>query len=236
MPETKTVCNETVRLIDVKEDILADNTRLARELNEKLTRSKTLFVNLMASPGAGKTTTILATLARIKDELSAAVMEADIDSSVDAMKIAESGTRAIQLRTGGFCHMDATMVKTGLDAIDYEQFNLVFLENVGNLVCPAEFETGAHVNAMILSVPEGDDKPLKYPLMFSVCRVLLINKIDFLELSDFNMDRFRQRVLSINPDIEIFEISAKTGRGVDRWVRWLKAETTKLKSFKENQN
>ncbi|MHB8067244.1 MAG: hydrogenase nickel incorporation protein HypB [Desulfobaccales bacterium] len=212
---------DTVRLIEVKEDILGDNTQIAKGLKEELTRSKTFLVNLMASPGAGKTTTLLATLARIKNDLTVGVIEADIDSKVDAQKIAASGIEALQIRTGGFCHMDATMVKAGLDAMDYRRFDLIFLENVGNLVCPAEFETGAHLNAMILSVPEGDDKPLKYPLMFSVCQVLLVNKIDYLELSDFNLELFKERVLNINPKIAIFEISARTGQGIDAWVEWL---------------
>jgi len=216
--------NDGVRLIEVKEDILADNTLMAKNLNEELTGTKTFLMNLMASPGAGKTTTILATLERITKDLKVGVMEADIDSKVDAEKIAAAGTEAIQIRTGGFCHMDATMVRTGLEAMDYKRFDLVILENVGNLVCPAEFETGAHMNAMILSVPEGDDKPLKYPLMFAVCQVLLVNKIDFLELTDFNMDVFKQRVLAINPEMKIFEISSRTGKGVDEWAEWLKAK------------
>ncbi len=215
--------NDGVRLIEVKEDILADNTQMARNLNQELTESKTFLMNLMASPGAGKTTTILATLSKITKDLKVGVMEADIDSKVDAEKIAAAGTEAIQIRTGGFCHMDATMVKTGLDAMDSKRFDLVILENVGNLVCPAEFETGAHLNAMILSIPEGDDKPLKYPLMFSVCQVLLINKIDYLDLSDFNMEVFKERVLAINPDMTIFEISSRTGQGVDAWAEWLTA-------------
>ena len=216
--------NDAVRLIEVKEDILADNEKMASELTRELTKTKTFLMNLMASPGAGKTTTILATLERIKNDLLVGVMEADIDSMVDAEKIAAAGTEAIQIRTGGFCHMDATMVKTGLDAMDCSRFDLVILENVGNLVCPAEFATGAHMNAMILSVPEGDDKPLKYPLMFSICKVLLVNKIDYLELSDFNMDLLKQRVLAINPDITIFEISSKTGKGIDAWADWLKQQ------------
>lgn len=219
--------SDMVRLVEVKEDVLADNNLMAKNLNEELTRNKTFLINLMASPGAGKTTTILSTLERIKNDVKVGVMEADIDSKVDAEKIAASGTEAIQIRTGGFCHMDATMVRTGLEAMDYAKFDLVILENVGNLVCPAEFETGAHMNVMILSVPEGDDKPLKYPLMFSVCQVLLINKIDYLELSDFNLDVFRERVKSINPGITIFEISSRTGQGVDEWANWLK-EKVKL--------
>lgn len=217
-----------VRLIEVKEDILADNTALAKNLQDDLKNKKTFLMNLMASPGAGKTTTLLSTLGRLKDDMKIGVMEADIDSIVDAETIQNAGIEAIQIRTGGFCHMDATMVKDGLDAIDYEKFDLVVLENVGNLVCPAEFDTGALLNAMILSVPEGDDKPLKYPLMFSVCNVLLVNKIDYLELSDFDMDVLKERVLKINPDIKIFEISAKTGQGVDEWAEWLKAEVEKI--------
>ena len=219
---------DTVRLIEVKEDILADNVKMAADLNEQLTKSRTFLMNLMASPGAGKTSTILATLEKITGDLNVGVMEADIDSKVDAEKIAAAGTEAIQIRTGGFCHMDATMVKTGLDAMDCSRFDLVILENVGNLVCPAEFATGAHLNAMILSVPEGDDKPLKYPLMFAVCQVLLVNKIDFLELTDFNMDLFKQRVYAINPHITIFEISARTGQGIDAWADWLKARVKKV--------
>ena len=215
--------SDAVRIIEVKEDILADNALMAKNLNNELTASKTFLMNLMASPGAGKTTTLLATLARIGKTLKVGVMEADIDSKVDAEKIAAAGTEAIQIKTGGFCHMDATMVKTGLDAMDSKRFDLVILENVGNLVCPAEFETGAHLNAMILSIPEGDDKPLKYPLMFSVCQVLLINKMDYLPLSDFNLELFRERVRAINPDMTIFEISSKTGQGVDAWAEWLTA-------------
>ena len=215
--------SDAVRIIEVKEDILADNALMAKNMNNELTASKTFLMNLMASPGAGKTTTLLATLARIGKTLKVGVMEADIDSKVDAEKSAAAGTEAIQIKTGGFCHMDATMVKTGLDAMDSKRFDLVILENVGNLVCPAEFETGAHLNAMILSIPEGDDKPLKYPLMFSVCQVLLINKMDYLPLSDFNLEAFKERVRAINPDMTIFEISAKTGQGVEAWAEWLTA-------------
>ena len=220
--------SEKVRLIEVKENILDDNNVVAEALRDDLKSKKTFLMNLMASPGAGKTTTLLSTLGRLKEDLKIGVMEADIDSVVDAETIANAGIEAIQLRTGGFCHMDATMVQDGLDVIGYEEFDLIVLENVGNLVCPAEFDTGAILNAMILSIPEGDDKPLKYPLMFSVCNVLLVNKIDYLELSDFDMTVFRERVLKINPDIKIFEISAKTGQGVDAWADWLKKEVEKI--------
>ncbi len=175
--------SEEIKLIEVKEDILADNTQMAKQLRDSLRKEKTFLLNLMASPGAGKTSLVIQTIRNLKEKLRIGVMEADIDSMVDAEKVAKEGVEAIQIRTGGFCHMDATMVKSGLDAMDTDILDLVILENVGNLVCPAEFETGAIKNAMILSVPEGDDKPLKYPLMFSVCHALVINKTDYLELS-----------------------------------------------------
>ena len=214
--------SDTVRLIEVKENILDDNTKVAAELRDDLTSKKTFLMNLMASPGAGKTTTLLSTLGLLKRDINIGVLEADIDSVVDAQTISDAGIEAVQLRTGGFCHMDATMVKEGLDAIGYTEYDLIVLENVGNLVCPAEFDTGASLNTMILSIPEGDDKPLKYPLMFSVCDVLLVNKIDCLELFDFDMDVFLERVRKINPDLTVFEISAKTGQGIEAWAAWLK--------------
>lgn len=220
--------SDEIRLIEVKEDILADNTQLAKQLQENLRKEKTFLLNLMASPGAGKTSLVIQTIKNLKEKLRIGVMEADIDSMVDAEKVAKEGVAAIQIRTGGFCHMDATMVKSGLDAMDTENLDLVILENVGNLVCPAEFETGAIKNAMILSIPEGDDKPLKYPLMFSVCHALVINKMDFLELSDFDVEKCRQRVLKLNPDIKIFEVSCKTGEGMAQWVEWLAKEVSAL--------
>ncbi len=220
--------NDSVRLIEVKENVLADNEAMAKELQQELKSKKTFLLNLMASPGAGKTSTVLATIDRLRADLKIAVMEADLDSTVDAEKVLATGVDAIQIRTGGFCHMDATMVKDGLDVIGYDQFDLVILENVGNLVCPAEFETGAIKNAMILSVPEGDDKPLKYPLMFSVCDVLIVNKIDYLERSDFNMDKLTERVKAINPNIEIIQISCRTGEGVDEWAAWLNDQVTRF--------
>jgi hydrogenase nickel incorporation protein HypB len=215
---------DQVKLIEVKEDVLADNTKVAGDLRKELKAKGTFLLNLMASPGAGKTSTVLATAERLKNKLKMGVMEADIDSMVDAEKVAAAGVEAIQIRTGGFCHMDATMVKEGLDAIQYENFDLIILENVGNLVCPAEFDTGSIRNAMILSVPEGDDKPLKYPLMFSVCDVLLVNKIDYMSLSDFDFELMKKRVLHINPKIQIFEISCKTEEGIDNWTNWLESE------------
>ena len=219
---------ELVRLIEVKEDIQADNKAVAEELRKRLASRKTFLLNLMSSPGAGKTRTILKTIEKLRGEFEIGVIEADIDSTVDAEAIAAEGISAVQLRTGGFCHLDATMVVRGLESLDLTALDLVIIENVGNLVCPAEFDTGAIRNAMILSVPEGDDKPLKYPLMFSVCDVLLVNKIDYLELSDFDVKVMRERVLRLNPDIQIFEISAKTGQGVEEWAAWLSREA---KSF-----
>ena len=213
---------DEVRLIEVKEDILSDNKKVAEELRKKLGRHKTYMVNLMASPGAGKTCLILKTIEALRDHLTLGVIEADIDSKVDSEKIAAQGISAVQLRTGGFCHVDATMVSKGLDAMDLDDFDLIFIENVGNLVCPAEVDTGATLNAMILSVPEGDDKPLKYPIMFSVVDVLIVNKIDFLELTDFNLEAVRERVLVLNPDIRIFVVSSRTGQGIDAWAKWLK--------------
>jgi len=220
--------SDEIRLIEVKEDILADNDALAKKIRDDLRKEKTFLMNLMASPGAGKTSLVIQTIRNLKEKLRIGVMEADIDSMVDAEKVAKEGVAAIQIRTGGFCHMDATMVKSGLDAMDTENLDLVILENVGNLVCPAEFETGAIKNVMILSVPEGDDKPLKYPLMFSVCHALVINKTDFLALSDFDVEKCRERVLKLNPDIQIFEVSCKTGEGVEQWVQWLYDEVKAL--------
>jgi hydrogenase nickel incorporation protein HypB len=215
---------DEVRLIEVKQDIHADNERAADELRERLVEKKTFLLNLMSSPGAGKTSTILRTIDALRGKLEIGVIEADIDSMVDAEKVAAEGVRTVQLRTGGFCHLDAAMVASGLDGLDLDALDVVIIENVGNLVCPAEFDTGAIRNAMILSVPEGDDKPLKYPLMFTVCDVLLVNKIDYLELSDFDIGAMRERVLRLNPKIRIFEISAKTGQGVEDWSAWLAGE------------
>jgi len=215
---------EEVRLIQVKEGILSEQNRLADELRDKLRKNKTFLLNLMSSPGAGKTTLILKTAEALKDEVRMAVIEADIDSVVDAEKVAAQGINAVQLRTGGFCHLDASMVSRGLDALDLDATDFVIIENVGNLVCPAEFDTGAIKNAMILSVPEGDDKPLKYPLMFTVCDVLLVNKIDYLDYSDFDLAAMKERVLALNPKIKIMETSGKTGQGIEQWAKWLKEE------------
>ena len=217
---------DEVRLIEIAEDIRADNELVARELRSRLGDEKVFLVNLMSAPGSGKTRTILRTVAELQTDLRCGVIEADIDSKVDAEAIAAEGISAVQLNTGGFCHLDATMVAQGLDQLELADLDVVIIENVGNLVCPAEFDTGAMVKVMILSVPEGDDKPLKYPLMFSLCDVLLVNKIDYLEfdLSDFDMAKLRERVRKLNPEIEIFEISAKTGEGFGEWADWLSRE------------
>ena len=221
---------EQIRLIELKEEIFSENKDLADELRQQLRREKTFLVNLMSSPGAGKTSLILKTIDELKHEFQMAVIEADIDSMVDSEKVAAQGISAVQLKTGGFCHLDASMVKKGLDALDLHSLDLVIIENVGNLVCPAEFDTGAIRNVMILSVPEGDDKPLKYPLMFSVCNVLLINKIDYLDYSDFDIRVLRQRVLNLNSKIEIFEVSCKTGQGIHAWADWLRKEVNGFSS------
>ncbi len=216
-----------VRILEVKESVFANNDRKADELRDDLKRRGTFLLNLMSSPGSGKTTTLARTIEALRDELSIAVMEADIDSDVDARTIADTGVCAIQLHTGGMCHLDAYMTEQGLDGLlaegDGAPVDLAILENVGNLVCPAEFDTGATANAMILSVPEGDDKPLKYPLMFSICDVVLINKIDALPVFDtFSMERVRENILMRNPEATIIPISAKTGEGIDEWATWLR--------------
>jgi len=215
---------EEIRLINIKEEIMSDNTNLAEQLRERLAKEKTFLLNLMASPGAGKTSLILKTIEALKNDFSIGIIEADIDSMVDAEKVAAQGVQAIQLRTGGFCHLDAAMVEKGLNGMDLSGLDLIIIENIGNLVCPAEFDTGAVKNIMILSVPEGDDKPLKYPLMFTVSQALIVNKMDYLELSDFNLKAMRERVIKLNPDIQIFEVSCKTGEGIKEWAEWLKKE------------
>ncbi len=220
---------EEVRLIEVKENILADNDKVAADLKKRLKKEKTFLLNLMSSPGSGKTTLILKTIKLLGKELRAGVIEADIDSMVDAGLLTAHGIKAVQLRTGGFCHVDATMTTRGLDALENSRdLDIVVLENVGNLVCPAEFDTGAIKNVMMLSVPEGDDKPLKYPLMFAECDVLLVSKTDYLQYADFNRELMRERVLKLNSRIQIFEVSAKTGAGMDAWLQWLKREYEKF--------
>ena len=215
---------DTYKIIEVKESVFADNDREAARLRQELKQSGTFLLNLMSSPGSGKTTTLLRTIEALKDELRMGVMEADIDSDVDARRIAEAGVKSIQLHTGGMCHLDAGMTEQGLRELSTDDLDLVVLENVGNLVCPAEFDTGAVKNAMILSVPEGHDKPLKYPLIFTVCDVLLINKIDVLPYFDFDMDKVVEYAHRRNPKLEIFPVSAKTGEGMDAWCDWLRRQ------------
>jgi hydrogenase nickel incorporation protein HypB len=210
------------RIIEIKQSVFANNDREADKLRKKLREQGTFLLNIMSSPGSGKTTTLMKTIDTLKDEFKIAVLEADIDSSVDADTISGTGVKVIQLHTGGECHLDAAMTKQGLDALDVSGIDLAFLENVGNLVCPAEFDTGASKNAMILSIPEGDDKPLKYPLMFSKVDVLLINKTDAASYFDFNMENCEKYVRRLNPDVTIIPISAKTGEGIDKWADWLR--------------
>ena len=212
---------EAVKLIEIKEDIMSDNKIHADDLRKQLKAEKTFLMNLMASPGAGKTSFILKTMETIRNDLKVGVMEADIDSKVDAEKMVAQGIYAVQLRTGGFCHLDSNMVAKGLAGMETEDLDMVIIENVGNLVCPAEFDTGSAKNVMILSVPEGDDKPLKYPLMFTVADVMIIHKTDYLFMSDFDVKLARERALSLNPDIQIFEVSSKTGEGIEAWTDWL---------------
>ncbi len=213
-----------LKVIEIKQSVFADNNREADRVRAELKKEHTFLLNLMSSPGSGKTTTLKATIARLKDKLRIGVMEADIDSDVDARTIAETGVKSIQLHTGGMCHLDAGMTEQGLKELGTAGLDLAILENVGNLVCPAEFDTGAVKNVAILSVPEGHDKPLKYPLMFEVCQALIINKIDVMPYFDFDMDKVREFALKRNPNIEIFPISAKTGEGVDAWCSWLEAQ------------
>ena len=219
-----------VRIIEIKQSVFADNDRQADQLRAELKEKGVFLLNLMSSPGAGKTTTLTRTIEALKDSLRIGVMEADIDSDVDARTIAKTGIKAIQLHTGGMCHLDADMTRQGIDALGIEDVDLAILENVGNLVCPAEFDTGALSNVMILSVPEGHDKPLKYPLMFQVCDAVLINKIDVLPYFDFDMELVEKYIHMRNPNAVIFPICAKTGEGIDSWVSWLKEKTEACKA------
>ena len=212
------------KVIEVKESIFADNNARADALRAELKEQGTFLLNLMSSPGGGKTTLLRHTIARLRDELRLGVMEADIDSDVDAAAIAGTGARAIQLHTGGMCHLDAEMTRQGMEEFGTKDLDLVVLENVGNLVCPAEFDTGSVKNAMILSVPEGHDKPLKYPLIFQVCHVLIVSKIDVLPYFDFDMEELRRNALLRNPELKIFPLSARTGEGMDAWCDWLRQE------------
>lgn len=215
---------EEFKVIEIKRSVFENNDREADRLREELKKSRTFLLNLMSSPGSGKTTTLKATVAKLKDKINIGIMEADIDSDVDARTMSETGVKAIQLHTGGMCHLDAGMTEQGLKEFGADKFDLVVLENVGNLVCPAEFDTGASKNAMILSVPEGDDKPLKYPLMFTVSDVVLINKIDTKSVFDFDDKAVVERIHKLNPKAKVFFISAKNGDGIDEWCDWLLGE------------
>ena len=220
---------EKYRVLEVKESIFKNNDERAKKLREEMKERKVFLLNLMSSPGSGKTTTLSRTIQMLGNDLKIGVMEADIDSDVDAETIAKTGARVIQLHTGGMCHLDAEMTRQGVEALGTEELDLAVLENVGNLVCPAEFDTGAAKSAMILSVPEGDDKPLKYPLMFSVCDVLLVNKTDVLPYFDFDLAKCEERAKKQNPNIKVIPISAKTGEGMEEWVRWLKEQVNEWK-------
>ena len=213
-----------LRTIEIKQSIFADNDRDADALRSELREKGVFLLNLMSSPGSGKTTTLVKTIAALQNELRIGIIEADIDSDVDAHTVQRAGAKAIQLHTGGMCHLTADMTRQGVEALGVEDVDLAILENVGNLVCPAEFDTGSAKNAMILSVPEGHDKPLKYPLMFEVCDVMLINKIDVLPYFDFDLDKVREYALKRNPKLELRPISAKTGEGIDKWCDWLRRE------------
>ena len=222
---------DEVRVIEIKKSVFEDNDKDANALRKELKTKGVFLLNLMSAPGSGKTTTLIQTLNRIKDKVRVAVMEADIDSDVDAVKIVEAtGVPSIQLHTGGMCHLDAEMTRQGLDNVALKDVDLVVLENVGNLVCPAEFDTGAVRNAMILSVPEGDDKPLKYPLMFTVCDLVLINKMDVMLYFDFDLERCKSYIHQRNPQAQVIPICAKTGEGVDAFVQWLLAEVNAWKN------
>ncbi|GAA0126085.1 hydrogenase nickel incorporation protein HypB [Clostridium senegalense] len=221
---------DTYKIIEIKQSVFEDNDKQAELLRKELKKDKTFLLNLMSSPGSGKTTTVVKTIDVLKDEMKIGILEADIDSDVDANTVSKTGAKVIQLHTGGMCHLDADMTKQGLEGLGTEDIDFAILENVGNLVCPAEFDTGASKNAMILSIPEGDDKPLKYPLMFSIVDVLLINKIDAMDYFDFDLEKVKKCALKLNPNIKIIPISAKTGEGIDKWVDWIRTE---VKNWKE---
>ena len=213
-----------IRLIDIKEEILSDNKGLAEKIREKLSQEKVFMLNLMGSPGSGKTSLILKTISNLKDRYRIAVVEADIDSVVDSEKVAAMGIRTVQIRTGGFCHVDAAMSEKALESLPLGHLDFIILENVGNLICPAETDTGAVRNTVILSVPEGDDKPQKYPLIFTVCDALVINKIDYMDKADFDLERARERANVLNSNIQFFPLSCKTSQGLENWISWLDQE------------
>jgi len=218
------------KVLEIKESVFQDNNRQADVLRGELKKNKTFLLNLMSSPGAGKTTTLVRTIEALKDEMAIGVVEADIDSAVDADTIALTGAKVIQVHTGGMCHMDAYMTEQGLHEMGIDGLDFVVLENIGNLLCPADFDTGAARNAMILSVPEGDDKPLKYPHMFSMVDVLLVNKMDAMSFFNFDLQAMTERVKKLNPNVKIIPISAKTGEGIAEWVDWIRSEIKQWKN------
>lgn len=221
---------DTFKVMEIKQSVFEDNDKQADLLRKELKENKTFLLNLMSSPGSGKTTTVIRTIQALKDEMSIGVMEADIDSEVDADAVSKTGAKVIQLHTGGMCHLDADMTKQGLEGLGTDGIDFAILENVGNLVCPAEFDTGSSKNAMILSVPEGDDKPLKYPLMFSIVDVLLVNKMDAADFFDFDLEAVKERVKKLNPGIKVIPISAKKGEGMEEWFDWIREQ---VKEWKE---
>ena len=211
-----------MKILELKQNIFKENEVTADKIREEFKKQKKLMINVMSSPGSGKTTTLLRTIERLQGITRIGVMECDIDASVDAVTIENGGAKAIQLHTGGMCHMDAAMTQQGLNEMGMDDVDLIFIENVGNLVCPAEFDTGASINITILSVPEGDDKPLKYPLMFSVCDLVIISKIDTLDYFDFDIDQAKENILNLNPNAKIICLSAKTGEGMNEFIQWIK--------------
>ena len=222
-----------VKVIQINESIFAENDRAAELIRKRLTRQGTLFLNVMSSPGSGKTTTLVALITRLKEQITIGEMDVDIESSLDAQRVADrTGIRSLQIHNGGLCHIDADMTARALLEYDTEGLDLLILENIGNLVCPAEFDTGAHRNVTILSVPEGDDKPLKYPLMYTVSDVVLINKMDALPYFDFDLEKAKERILKLNPKAIFFPISAKTGEGLDAVCAWILSELEKIRGAK----
>lgn len=210
-----------IKLIKIKKDLLKDNDQAAQLIKAELRNEKVFMLNLMSSPGSGKTSVIVATLKTLLEKYRINVIEGDLDSMVDSQKIIQNGGHAVQINTGGGCHLDASMIKSAIDSMDLSQYDLLFIENIGNLVCPAAFDTGANLKVMILSVPEGDDKVLKYPPMFQACDVLIINKIDCVSMFDFDFETLENRIRILNPNMSVFRLSAKTGEGLEKWCHWL---------------
>ncbi len=221
---------EAFKVLEIKQSVFDNNDRQAELLREELKKDGVFLLNLMSSPGSGKTTTVLRTIEALQNEMNIGILEADIDSDVDAHKVSKTGVKVIQLHTGGMCHLDADMTRQGLKGLGTDNIDFAILENVGNLVCPAEFDTGASKNAMILSIPEGDDKPLKYPLMFSIVDVLLVNKIDAADYFEFDMEAVKERVKKLNPNIKVIPISAKTGEGIGEWADWIRGQIDNWKN------